>query len=391
MIAFEAISAKFGDCLLVHDGASPPGFLWLIDGGPDCVLDTLMRRLKELAASPPPPRITWGMVSHIDEDHILGIDLLLARLLSATERHRPKPVTIDRFWFNSFSALVGGNVPSATMGEATPQDVAASLPAGLLSGDEHADAIVQSVPQGESVTASLLGLRLADNAPFTGVVQAPKVLKRPIDGARITVLGPSGKRLEALRKAWRKAVGEPDETARNAALQELFLPRKSLDTSVWNLSSIVVLAEFAGGGSLMLTGDARGDHIVEAWQELHGQNAPVKPVDILKAPHHGSARGFTRAFLDTFPARHYVFSADGRHGNPDASVVEAVVTTQRGRDIALHFTNGAITWRAPYTMESTGRTVQTLDALIAELKQVNPRATYRSRVDTEPSIRIDLT
>ena len=392
MIAFEALSAQHGDCLLVHDGGAPPSFLWLIDGGPAGVLHaSLLPRLAELAEAGKPARVTWGMISHIDDDHINGMETLLDDLVTATGSGGSRALTIARFWFNSFSALVGGSVPQAAGAEATPQDIAAGLPPGLLGGDSHADAVLQSVGQGENVSASLRSLQLTKNLPFDGLVEAPSVLDLPINTAKITVLGPRKNRVEALRKAWAKAVGEPTKAAREAALQDLFLPARSLDKSVPNLSSIVVLAEFPSGSSILLTGDARGDDIVATWTEMNGGQAPKKPISILKAPHHGSERGFTAAFLDTFPARHYVFSADGRFDNPDARVVEAVVATQDKREITLHFTNDDIKWSKPYKMDTTGVVVETLDALIAELKKrPGTKATYASRAKDALSLRIDL-
>ena len=63
-----------------------------------------------------------------------------------------------------------------------------------------------------------------------------------------------------------------------------------------NLSSIVVLVE-VGGQKLLLTGDAHGDDIVKAWEEL-GLATPAK-VDLLKMPHHGSIRNCTEKFLNS--------------------------------------------------------------------------------------------
>jgi hypothetical protein len=392
MIAFEALSAAHGDSLLVHDGGLPPSFLWLIDGGPEGVLDgSIMKRLSQLTQPPKPPRVTWGMISHIDDDHINGIDRLLERLVAATQGYKPKPVTFDRFWFNSFSALVGGSVPSATGAAAAPQDIAIGLPPYLLGGDSDADAILQTVVQGDNVTANLRTLGLDGNPPTLDVISAPQTLPAPIDGATITILGPRKNRLDRLREAWKKAVATPDKQAREAALQELFLPARSLDRSIPNLSSIVVMAEFPGNRSMLLTGDARGDDIVAGWTDLNHGQTPVKPVSILKVPHHGSQRGITAAFLNAFPARHYVFSADGKYDNPDARVVEAVVTTQDTRDITLHFTNGDIAWKKPYKMETTGKIVQTLDELVDQLKKrPGSRATFAIRPVGALSVRIDL-
>jgi beta-lactamase superfamily II metal-dependent hydrolase len=152
----------------------------------------------------------------------------------------------------------------------------------------------------------------------------------------VTLIGPLESRVEALRKAWAKALKKPTKKARQAALQELFLPKKELDKSVPNLSSIVVLVE-VGGRKLLLTGDAHGDDVVEAWKNLELGVGPVS-IDLLKMPHHGSIRNTTKAFLEFFIADHYVFSANGKYNNPDAPTLEAV-----GK-IVLHFTNEDVTW-----------------------------------------------
>src|SRR5690606_17490448 len=147
---------------------------------------------------------------------------------------------------------------------------------------------------------------------------------------------------------------------------ELFLPSRKLDRSVPNLSSIVVLVE-TGGRSLLLTGDAHGSDIVKAWDEL-GLPRPAK-VDLLKMPHHGSIRNVTEEFMKFFEATHYVFSADGRHDNPDAPTIEALVKLHGDRPIKLHFTNGDIEWAKPYKIEKNGRKVKNLADLLQELKK----------------------
>ena len=72
-----------------------------------------------------------------------------------------------------------------------------------------------------------------------------------------------------------------------------------------------------GGRKLLLTGDAHGDDVVEAWKELGLGDQPAK-LDLVKMPHHGSIRNSTKPFLEFFLADHYVFSANGKYDNPDA-------------------------------------------------------------------------
>ena len=114
--------------------------------------------------------------------------------------------------------------------------------------------------------------------------------------------------------------------------------REDLDESVTNLSSISMLVEI-GERKILLTGDARGDDIVDGWKAAgHAADEPVH-LDILKIPHHGSDRNITSGFLELFPADHYVISADGKHDNPDVGTLRAMAQTLGNRSYTIHFTN----------------------------------------------------
>ena len=82
---------------------------------------------------------------------------------------------------------------------------------------------------------------------------------------KVTVVGPMQPQLLALQKEhdkWLRAQQEKKKKSPEAALAAF------KDESIPNLSSIVVLAEL-GGKSMLLTGDARGDKILEG-MELAG-------------------------------------------------------------------------------------------------------------------------
>ena len=100
------------------------------------------------------------------------------------------------------------------------------------------------------------------------------------------------------------------------------------DNSVANLSSIVFLAE-TNGKRMLLTGDARGDKILEGLEKLK----LLKPrgkihVDILKVPHHGSSRNMEPNFFERIIADYYVFSGNGEHGNPDRETLQMLSDTR---------------------------------------------------------------
>jgi hypothetical protein len=229
----------------------------------------------------------------------------------------------------------------------------------------------RAFPQGIALAADLGTLKLKGNKPINGLVVAKKG-QQPvtIDGAKLTVIGPRQDRIDKLRAEWAKALQQPTKEARQAALQELFLPDKSLDRSVPNLSSIVVLVE-SQGHKLLLTGDANGKDIVTAWGELGLEAGPIK-IDLLKMPHHGSIRNIPKRLLEFFIADHYVFSANGKYDNPDPPVIEAVVKMHGHRKIELHFTNADVTWSKPYKLEKDKQTATNLAEMVTALRTAYP-------------------
>ena len=104
-----------------------------------------------------------------------------------------------------------------------------------------------------------------------------------------------------------------------------------VDKSVPNLSSLVLLAE-VGDKRMLLTGDARGDKILEGLQVagLMKKGGTIE-IDLLKVPHHGSSNNLDDDFFTRIIARHYVFSGDGEHGNPEREIDGNAVQSARRR------------------------------------------------------------
>jgi len=112
------------------------------------------------------------------------------------------------------------------------------------------------------------------------------------------------------------------------------------DTSVPNLSSVVVLAEVEGK-RILFTGDARGDKVL-AGLELVGllkKDGKSKiHVDVLKCPHHGSNRNIDPIFFRRITADHYIFSGNGQHGNPERETLEMLLAERGDAKYTVHLT-----------------------------------------------------
>lgn len=332
---FEALRAHKGDSLLLRFGTAAAPLLAVIDGGPgDTFKPALRPRLMELkkerglddTESMP---IAWLMVSHIDDDHIKGVLELTKELTEAHDDDTTAEFRVQTVWHNSFDDLLKTTPKelqaaiTAQFGAASTADVAADLFPNLSL---DAAKILASVPQGRQLRDDIKKLSIPLNGPFSGGLvllkpkAEPKIRFGPkgSGGIGVRVVGPLKPQLEALQKAHdaflrSKKKKKSDAEAALAAFT---------DTSVPNLSSIVVEVT-SGKRKLLLTGDARGDFVLEGLKscKLLAADKPYV-VDILKVPHHGSDRNMTREFFEQVHATHYVFSGDGEHGNPERATMK---------------------------------------------------------------------
>jgi beta-lactamase superfamily II metal-dependent hydrolase len=158
---------------------------------------------------------------------------------------------------------------------------------------------------------------IADTAKSTPIKFGPLGLR---------IAGPTKTNLKALQDKWLKWL---EETAKQVSRGDPVAAAMA-DKSIPNLSSIVVLAE-CDGKTLLLTGDARGDHIVEGLRTAKLFKNDSLHVDVLKVQHHGSDRNTTRQFFDQVTADTYVLSANGKYGNPDFITVKWIVESARDR------------------------------------------------------------
>src|SRR5262249_55812253 len=136
---------------------------------------------------------------------------------------------------------------------------------------------------------------------------------------------------------------------------------------------------------ILLTGDARGDYIVEGLEDAGYLKEGRYSVDILKLPHHGSSRNCTEDLFKAVEAAHYVISANGKYDNPDTDTL-CLIAEVRGEasDFTVHMTN------APNKHDSSSEGKKLFQNVSSALKQypwLKDRLAFGS---TENPVRIDL-
>ncbi len=348
IFSLDVRSARKGDCLLLHFGSQDKPGLVIIDGGPkDVYKPHLKPRLLEIKETrgldnQEPLPVDLLMVSHVDDDHIQGI-LDLTRELTATPN--VPFLQVLGFWHNSFDEIIDKD-PKDLTSALTSHFGVASLHGGLpadatLDVDQPEEVIIDnlkvlaSIEQGHRLQSDADALEFAHNLEFDGnVIVAGKKKHEIAEGLTFIVAGPMQPELKALRKKYEAWLKEQQKKEREgeAALAAY------VDESVPNLSSIVVLAQ-ADDKSVLLTGDARGDKILKGL-ELSGvlKKGGTMHVDVLKVPHHGSARNLDDDFFERITADHYVFSGNGEHGNPEREAFEMLFRARGKKPLEIHLT-----------------------------------------------------
>jgi hypothetical protein len=344
LFTLEALKAAYGDALLLHFGDPKAPSLAVIDGGPRGVynsvlkprLNKLMENKKRLSDGQLPIRLL--MVSHIDDDHVNGVLAMANELVDTPSR---KLYQIESLWHNSFDDILGnkGQELAASL-EPFVKNIltTGTMPANTPLKNNHAALVVASVKQGRDLRNAAKRLGWDVNKEFGGkLVRLPKDGAREIpiaDGMTLMPLGPRETNVEALITEWDKEIQQMGVAIDATRAAEY------ADKSVFNLSSIIVLAEMPGKDGkprrMLLTGDARGDHIIEGLEAAGLMENGKCHVDLLKLPHHGSDRNMEPAFFKTVTADHYVISSNGdKFDNPDKDTLEWLTTARNGTG---HFT-----------------------------------------------------
>lgn len=382
LLTLEALKARHGDALLLHYGDPAAPHVAMFDGGPSGVWPTVKRRLEAMRdaeqkrSGADQLTIDIAVVTHLDDDHVHGILDMSGDMIEREDNHQPQPFRVGGLWLNHFDDLTASDAAPvhAAVGAALADMATQASDENLRSSA----AVMASIPQGRALNDNARRLGWSDNPPFDGglvMARSKGGKKVSFDGnTHVTVVSPMQHQVDDLQKEWddylKKLKAKEAKAAEVAAY---------VDDSVYNLSSIVALVE-AGGKSMLLTGDGRGDQIMEGLEAAGLMKAGgTLEVDLLKLPHHGSDRDVDDDFFERIKARHYVVSGDGKYGNPENSTLEMLSRARKDDDFTLH-----LTYRD--TPALNGRLVKFFDAE----KSAGRKYEVDFRADDALSLHVDL-
>jgi len=333
MLRLHIIQAKCGDCLILEFGTQSHRRYILIDGGPDTIYESHLRNeLQEIGKGG--GKLDLVVLSHVDKDHITGLMDLMADLRQQRAGDATETIAIDALWHNAFSQTIGSS-----------NDIEARLRIFLANASSASNRMtmtsvaIEGIGEGNQLRLAAAALGIPINPGFSHDIVCLDEAPEPIalGNLSLQVVGPTKKNLEELKKEWLDWLDKHENS--------LSLPNPSLaamiDQSIPNLSSIMFLAE-ADGVKILLTGDGRGDHLLEGLKGANLLNSKgVLHVDVLKVPHHGSDRNVTEKFFKKVTADNYVISANGKDGNPDLQTLKWIVVAakEQGRAIEIYATN----------------------------------------------------
>lgn len=354
MLTLHVVQAAFGDSLLLEYG-DPPHYL-LIDGGPKDVYASALRpKLAEIAARG--ARLSGVVLTHSDDDHAVGLVDFFSDLWMQQATGESPLIAVDTVWMNSFR-----------FDAAAPSMQHISLPVFPTnpSGDADEPLPLEGVEQALTLRGLVERMGIPLNPGFRGAVVAQDTAPAtpPFAGLTIDLLGPTSARLKRLEREWDKWFASHPEAAAAPALP---IPAAAVkpdsDGSIPNRASIMFLATVEGR-RILFTGDGRSKDVIAGLTHAGlMEKGGALHVDVLKVPHHGSARNASPSFFRRVTADVYVFCANGKDDNPDYVTLEWLVAAlqeqgRRARFVATTRTPSLVQLEEHYPPTEWGYTLE---------------------------------
>lgn len=317
MINLKALPAHDGDSFIIQYGDHEENVSnILIDGGRgQQIVRELAKEVERINNDK--ESIDLLVLTHIDEDHILG-------LLQLFELSTFNKECIKRVFFNSKSLLseeFDGKVVEDT---------------NLMINLEKEKI---SFKQGETFEKKLNNLN----------IEKMKIIEsncKPINinGAQLTILSPDKKDLKKLYFSWEKAFKKENpteeikgsKTSDNISFEDAIKNPFKEDKDIVNRSSISFILEYEGRKILML-GDSHPSVVLKNLIKIYGETEIE--FDLVKIAHHGSKSNTSNDLLSHIICKNYLVSTnkENRHGFPHKEALSRIVKNNISKNLETNF------------------------------------------------------
>lgn len=334
-VQLELFPALGGDCILIS--FEEIDYRILIDGGyRETFSNALASALKALKTRG--KGIDLLVVTHVDNDHIMGIIGLFQAL-----KIQEIEIEIREIWYNGYRHLFTDSKQAASpVLEKSLRDEIRKIDFDDREAQQGKEI---GYSQGETL-ARLLAYAWKNvwNKKFGGKAAccqkesvSVELLSKQLS---VTLLNPSCLELQALESQWnafRRKKCLPLKNGDSVVYEhcfERFLT--NADSSVTNQSSITFMLTYVASVKtyqLLFLGDASAERCLERlgdWKNIK--------FDCIKLPHHGSKNNITENTLSQLQAEYLLFSTDGRKfGHPDWEVVEAAIHAEHCNSLVFNY------------------------------------------------------
>jgi len=292
MLNIKILKAGSGDSILISYLNNSGLKYILVDGGVGAIYQ---KEIKEIMKSI--PQLDLVIVTHIDKDHIGGIN----KLLSSNDALKIKEVC-----FNSADLIRKNNSNLISISDGI----------NLVEHLENKNIKINKKPQ-------VIGSQYLN------------------ENISIEFLSPSRESLLYLEKEWSK-VKEEQDTQISSLSQKIDERNLTLiatdkfeevkyENDVANWTSLAFEIKYKNIKTLFL-GDAKDSIIINTLKNKGYSEDKKYEVDYIKLSHHGSKYNTSQNFLSLVKCNHFIFSTNGTHQKPHIETI-ARILCNKTRDI----------------------------------------------------------
>ncbi len=381
LINVKMYPAENGDCFLISLGEESRKHILIDCGYADTYHNYLkndLQMLKKLGE-----KIDLFIVTHIDEDHILGAIAFIE------ENNESKIIEIEEVWYNCYRHLQIDKKEGALNEKETKilqREIALGESYIKRESFSGVDKSEVSIKQGSTFGALLLKGGYKWNSSFEEkAVSQDNIEKVELGDVSINILSPNNEKLEKLKKKWIKELTNKkwnfnitedslfddafefmllmyeelqidktevssEEILTIESLQKNIQRKGNLDNSPTNGSSIAISINYKERNLLFL-GDAHPDILYK-----NIRNLGIEKFDLVKVPHHGSSKNMTLELSGVLKSDKFLISTNGnKHTHPDLESLAKLIYMNQdiNKEFYFNYETKASKWLSTKEMKKS--------------------------------------